>query len=66
MGMLVVFVRELRIRSGSNTLMILYTFTSGQVIVLLHGFIKKQQKAPVHELEIARMRLKELKGRITI
>ncbi|OGE08192.1 hypothetical protein A3A60_03700 [Candidatus Curtissbacteria bacterium RIFCSPLOWO2_01_FULL_42_26] len=52
---------ELRIRSRNNILRILYTFSKGQVIILLHIFIKKQQKTPRGELEIARQRLKKLK-----
>lgn len=54
---------ELRIRSENNILRIIYTFEKGQVIILLHGFIKKDQKTPARELEIARKRLKELKER---
>lgn len=52
---------ELRVRSGTNILRIIYTFEKGRVIILLHIFIKKQQKTPENELEIARKRLKELK-----
>lgn len=55
---------ELRIRSENNILRIGYTFSKGQIIILLHVFIKKQQKTPISELEIARNRLKELKERI--
>lgn len=54
---------ELRIRAGTDILRIIYTFEKGQVIILLHGFIKKDQKTPRGELEIARKRLKELKER---
>lgn len=54
---------ELRIRSGTNTLRILYTFAKDQRIILLHGFIKKQQKTPTGDLETARARLKDLKER---
>src|SRR3972149_6909866 len=54
---------ELRVRSGNDILRILYTFTKGQIIILLHVFIKKQQKTPSGELEIARKRLKELIAR---
>lgn len=54
---------ELRIRSGPDILRIVYTFDKGQVIILLHVFIKKQQKTPEGELEIARKRLKELIAR---
>lgn len=30
-------------------------------LVLLHGFIKKSRKAPLHELDLAERRLKELR-----
>lgn len=53
---------ELRIKAGNSILRIIYTFNKGQIIILLHVFIKKQQKTPAGELEIARSRLKELKG----
>lgn len=53
---------ELRIKSGTDILRIIYTFEKGQVIILLHIFIKKQQKTPTHELERARKRLKDSKG----
>lgn len=53
---------EIRVRSGNDILRIIYTFTKGKKIVLLHGFIKKKQKAPIKELEIARRRLRQLKG----
>lgn len=52
---------ELRIRLGIDILRIIYTFTKGQIIILLHGFIKKQEKTPAGELELARKRLKEIK-----
>lgn len=52
---------ELRIKAGSDILRIFYTFAKGQLIILLHIFIKKTQKVPRKELEIARKRLKEIK-----
>lgn len=33
----------------------------GQRVVILHGFIKKTQKTPEHDLRIARERMKEVK-----
>lgn len=54
---------ELRIKSGSNILRIFYTFGKGKIIILLHIFVKKQQKIPSSELEIARERLQEVKIR---
>lgn len=52
---------ELRIRSKTDILRIIYTFRKGKVIILLHIFIKKQQKIPKIELEIARKRLREIR-----
>lgn len=54
---------ELRVRSGTDILRIIYTFDKGRIVILLHGFIKKDQKIPVGDLEMARIRLKELKER---
>src|SRR5258708_3561755 len=51
---------ELRIRRGSDILRIFYMFDKGQIIILLHLFVKKTQKIPRKELEIARKRLREL------
>ena len=52
---------ELRVKAGTDILRILYTFQKGQVIILLRVFIKKQQKTPRGELEMARKRLREIK-----
>lgn len=52
---------ELRINAGNDVLRILYTFSKGRIIILLHAFIKKQQKTPEGELEIARKRLDKVK-----
>jgi phage-related protein len=34
----------------------------GNTMVLLHGFVKKSQKTPVAELDIAKRRLKQLRN----
>lgn len=52
---------ELRIKTGTDILRIIYTFEKGRVIILLHIFIKKRQKTPGRELETARKRLRETK-----
>ncbi len=54
---------ELRIRSGTDILRIIYTFAKGQRIILLHIFIKKQQKTHITDLTEARKRLKVIKER---
>jgi phage-related protein len=51
-----------RIRLNNRIARILFAI-DGQTMVLLHGFIKKQQKAPGPELDLARARLKLLKRR---
>ncbi len=53
---------ELRIKAGTDILRIIYTFSKGRIIILLHVFIKKQQKTSAGELEMARKRLKEIKA----
>jgi phage-related protein len=35
----------------------------GDMMVLLHGFVKKSQKTPPSELKTAKQRLADLKGR---
>lgn len=54
---------ELRVKAGTDILRIIYTFEKGRIIILLHSFIKKQQKTPVGDLDLARKRLRELKER---
>lgn len=51
---------ELRVIAGTDILRIVFTFKKGQIIILLHIFIKKQQKIPQRDLETARKRLREL------
>jgi len=52
---------ELRIKARTDILRIVYTFQKGKIVILLHIFIKKQQKMPGRELKEARKRLKEIK-----
>ena len=35
---------------------------TGRRIIILHGFIKKTDKTPKHELDIALQRMKEMKN----
>ena len=53
---------EVRIKLGNRIARVLFA-TEGQTMVLLHGFIKKQQKTPEPDLDLAKDRLKLLKGR---
>jgi phage-related protein len=53
---------EVRIKLGNRIARVLFV-TEGQAMVLLHGFIKKQQKTPGPDLDLAKDRLKQLKRR---
>jgi phage-related protein len=52
---------ELRVKSKEGIARILYCTKIGNVIVMLHVFIKKTQKIPKKELKIAYTRMKEVK-----
>jgi|SRR3989338_180849 len=53
-------VYELRVK-GDIAVRLLYTFQNGKAVVL-HGFIKKTNKTPKHELEVAISRLRYLQS----
>ena len=53
---------ELRPHSKESIARIFYCTLMGKRIVVLHGFIKKTQKTPHKELEIAIRRMKEVKN----
>jgi phage-related protein len=50
---------ELRRASDGNIYRVLYFFFTGRRIVLLHGFQKKTDKTPRHEIEIAQKRMED-------
>ena len=50
---------ELRIEFASNIFRIFYFLYKGNNAVLLHGIIKKSQKTPRKELDVALERMKE-------
>ncbi len=52
---------EVRINLSDKISRVLFTIKN-QKMILLHGFIKKSQKTPNKELEIAEIRLKNLQG----
>jgi len=51
---------EVRTRLRTRVARVLFVL-DGDVMVLLHGFIKKEQKTPKPELDLAKERLKLLK-----
>jgi phage-related protein len=52
---------ELRLKAVEGIARVFYCTVIGQRIVFLHQFIKKTDKTPLKELEVARQRMKELK-----
>jgi phage-related protein len=53
---------EIRIRLDNTIARVLFTL-EGSTMVLLHGFIKKQQATPKPDLNLAKDRLKQLRGK---
>lgn len=53
---------EVRIRLENRIARVLFSL-EGATMVLLHGFIKKQQTTPKADLDLAKSRLKSLKRR---
>lgn len=52
---------ELRIKAKEGIARVFYCVVINKEILMLHMFIKKQQKTPEKELKLARIRLKEVK-----
>lgn len=53
---------EMRVKGKEGIARVFYCTLVGQQIVILHGFIKKSQKTPKKELQIAQRRLAEVKS----
>lgn len=45
---------ELRAKQGTNITRVLYFFVVGRKIILTNGFVKKTQKTPLSEIEVAK------------
>jgi len=52
---------ELRLKNREGIGRVFYCTKIGQNIIMLHSFVKKSQKIPKKEMDIARKRLKEVK-----
>jgi phage-related protein len=51
---------ELRIKSATAIIRVFYFVKVADTIVVFHGFQKKTQKTPTHEIVIGQQRLKEM------
>lgn len=52
---------ELRLKGAEGIARVMYCTLVGRLIVMLHCFVKKSQKTPGRELQVARRRMKEIK-----
>lgn len=52
---------ELRLKGVEGIARVFFCTLVGRRIVMLHSFIKKSERTPLRELEIAKSRLKEIK-----
>lgn len=57
-------IYELRVKLGTNITRTLYFFTEGRKIILTNGFIKKTQKTPKKEIDLAKKRRADYLERI--
>lgn len=53
---------ELRLKGAEGIARVMYCTLVGRRIVMLHSFIKKTDKIPASDMELARKRLKEIKN----
>jgi phage-related protein len=53
---------ELRLKSAEGIARVFYCTLVGKRVVMLHHFIKKTDKTPAKELNVARMRKKEIEN----
>jgi phage-related protein len=53
---------EVRSNLPAGIARVLFT-VEGDTMILLHGFIKKSQKTPLDDLQLARERFKQLRGK---
>ena len=51
---------ELRVRDSTTTVRVFYFVTLTDAIAVFHGFQKRAQKTPTHEIAVARQRWKEV------
>jgi len=56
---------ELRLKAAEGIARVCYCTLSGRQIVMLHCFVKKSQKIPAADLQLAQRRLKEVKDAYT-
>lgn len=53
---------EIRVKSDEGIGRVMFCISSGKIVVILSSFIKKTQKTPDSEIELARKRMKDVKN----
>ena len=53
---------ELRLKAAEGIARVFFFARTGQRIVMLHQFVKKSQKTPTKEINLARRRMKEMQN----
>jgi len=61
MGTVAQGVSELRLKDGDGIYRVFYYTASARGILVFHAFVKKAQRTPSLEIELARKHLKELR-----
>lgn len=56
---------ELRVQAEGNIVRIFYFAVTGQRMILLHGFVKKDRRTPRSEIALAARRMAEILGSAT-
>ena len=56
-------LHEIRVRHAEGPFRVVYCFRPGRRVVLLHAFVKRSQETPKGDLDIARMRKRDLERR---
>lgn len=51
-------MKEIRVKAAPNIYMIIYFIHTGKRIIFLHGFVKKTDKTPPGEIDVAEKRMK--------
>jgi phage-related protein len=52
---------EIRVKANEGIGRALFCMVTGKIVIVLNGFIKKTEKTPLSEIELAQKRMKEVK-----
>ena|ERR1700733_3843490 len=53
---------EIRVKANEGIGRALFCMIKGKIVIVLNGFIKKTEKTPLNEMELALKRMKEVKA----